>query len=85
MNDTMTIQMTQRGVLVLPKSLREAYNLQPGDSFTLLDLSGVFVISPNRSEIDVMADRISKALQDKGETLESMLGSLREEREKYAG
>ena len=85
MNDTMTIQMTQRGVLVLPKSLREAYNLQPGDSFTLLDLSGVFVISPNRSEIDVMADRISKDLQDKGETLESMLGSLREEREKYAG
>lgn len=85
MNDTMTIQMTQRGVLVLPKSLRVAYDLQPGDSFTLLDLSGVFVITPNRSEIDVMADRISKDLQDKGETLESMLGSLREEREKYAG
>ena len=84
MNDTMTIQMTQRGVLVLPKSLREAYNLQPGDSFTLLDLSGVFVVSPNRSEIDVIADRISKELQDTGESLESMLSSLREEREKYA-
>ena len=85
MNNTMTIQMSQRGVLVLPKSLREAYNLQPGDSFTLLDLGGVFVISPQRSEIDVIAERISKDLQDKGGSLESMLQTLREEREKYAG
>ena len=85
MNNTMTIQMSQRGVLVLPKSLREAYNLQPGDSFTLLDLGGVFVISPQRSEIDVIAERISKELQDKGESLESMLQTFREEREKYAG
>jgi bifunctional DNA-binding transcriptional regulator/antitoxin component of YhaV-PrlF toxin-antitoxin module len=85
MNNTMTIQMTQGGELVLPKSLREAYNLQPGDSFTVLDLGGVFLVSPLRSEIDVLADRISKDLQDKGESLESMLGSLREERENDPG
>lgn len=83
MNNTMTIQMSQRGVLVLPKSLRETYNLQPGDSFTLLDLGGVFVVSPQRSEIDVIAERISKDLQDKGESLETMLQTLREERDKY--
>lgn len=83
MNDTMTVQMTQRGVLVLPKDLREAYNLQPGDSFSLLDLGGVFVISPRRSEIDALADRISQKLQEQGETLEGMLQMLREEREAY--
>ena len=83
MNDTMTVQMTQRGVLVLPKDLREAYNLQPGDSFSLLDLGGVFVISPRHSEIDALADRISKKLQEQGETLEGMLQMLREEREAY--
>lgn len=83
MNDTMTVQMTQRGVLVLPKALREAYNLQAGDDFTLLDLGGVFVLSPRRSEIDALADRITNELTEKGETLESMLGVLREERERY--
>ena len=83
MNDTMTVQMTQRGVLVLPKDLREAYNLQPGDSFSLLDLGGVFVISPRHSEIDALADRISQKLQEQGETLEGMLQMLREEREAY--
>jgi len=81
MNDKMTVQMTQRGVLVLPKALREAYNLQPGDNFSLLDLGGVFVISPRLSEIDALADRISQKLQDQGETLEGMLQMLREERE----
>jgi bifunctional DNA-binding transcriptional regulator/antitoxin component of YhaV-PrlF toxin-antitoxin module len=83
MNDTMTVQMTQRGVLVLPKALREAYNLQPGDNFSLLDLGGVFVISPRHSEIDALADRISQKLQEQGETLEGMLQMLREEREGY--
>lgn len=83
MSDTLIVQMTQRGVMVIPKSLREAYNLQPGDSFSLMDLGGVFVISPRRSEIDSLADRISVDLHDKGESLESMLQLLRDEREKY--
>ena len=83
MDDTITLQMAQRGVLVLPKALREAYHLEPGDSFTLLDLGGVFVINPRLSEIDALADRITQALLDKGETLESMLQTLREERERY--
>jgi bifunctional DNA-binding transcriptional regulator/antitoxin component of YhaV-PrlF toxin-antitoxin module len=77
MSDTMTIQMAQRGVVTLPKALRDNYNLQPGDSFTLLDLGGVFVLSPQRSEIDALADRITRSLTAQGETLESMLQALR--------
>jgi len=75
--------MAQRGVVTLPKSLRQSYNLQPGDSFTLLDLGGIFVLSPRRSEIDSLADRLTQALTEKGETLETMLQALREERERY--
>ena len=83
MEETMTLQMAQRGILVLPKALREMYDLHPGDTFTLLDLGGVFVLSPLRSEIDALADRITQELVEKGETLEGMLKSLREERERY--
>ncbi|MBE7553611.1 MAG: AbrB/MazE/SpoVT family DNA-binding domain-containing protein [Anaerolineales bacterium] len=85
MVDTITLQMAQRGVLILPKTLRENYNLQPGDSFTLLDLGGVFVLSPRRSEIDALADRLTQTLTQQGESVESMLQALREERERYAG
>ena len=81
MMDTITVQMTQEGALVLPNALRETYNLQPGDSFSLQDLGGVFIISPWHSKIDALADRITQKLQDQGGTLEGMLQLLREERE----
>jgi len=84
MSDTLMVTMAQRGVVTLPKVLRENYNLRPGDSFTLLDLGGVFVLSPRRSQIDALADRLTDALTERGETLESMLQALREERERYA-
>jgi len=84
MSDSLTVTMAQRGVVTIPKVLREDYNLRPGDTFTLLDLGGVFVLSPCRSEIDVLADRLTDALMERGETLESVLQALREERERYA-
>jgi len=84
LRDTLTVNITQRGVLTLPKSIRNRYKLKPGDSLTLLDVDGVLILSPLRSEIDLLADRISKALVEKGETLDSVLRTLREEREKSA-
>lgn len=83
MEKTLTAQISQRGVLTLPKVLRESYKLKPGDVVTVIDLGGAFVISPRRSEVDRLADEIGSVLAKRGETLESMLASLREEREKY--
>ncbi len=85
MSDAITVQMTQRGVVILPKALRERYKLRPGDRFTLLDLGGIFVLTPRRSEIDALADRITQDLTERGETLVTMLQILREERERYGG
>jgi AbrB family looped-hinge helix DNA binding protein len=84
LSDTITVRVAQRGVMTLPKSIREAYGLQPGDTLTLLDLGGVLLLSPRRSEVDALADRITQALTERGETLESMLHTLREERERHA-
>ena len=50
MTEKMTIRVAQRGVLTLPKFLRETYNLKTGDVFTLINLNGVFIFSPLRSE-----------------------------------
>jgi AbrB family looped-hinge helix DNA binding protein len=78
---TITLQMAQRGVVTIPKSLRESYGIQPGDTLTLLDLGGVFVLNPRTSEIDAIADRIAAQWEEDGETLESVLKALREERD----
>jgi bifunctional DNA-binding transcriptional regulator/antitoxin component of YhaV-PrlF toxin-antitoxin module len=83
MSETITLQVAQRGVVTLPKSLREAYNLEAGDILTLIDLGGVFVLSPRRAEVDRLADQIAGELGRQGESLESMLTALREAREQY--
>lgn len=85
MMSSITLHVAQRGLITIPKALREAYDIQPGDALTLLDLGGVFVLTPKPSEVDALADRIAEELRDKGETLESMLYALREERERYGG
>ncbi len=51
-----TVQMTDRGALTLPKKLRDTYRLRGGENFTLIDLGGVFVLSPKVSVIDALAD-----------------------------
>ena len=51
--------------------------------FYLLDLGSVFVLSPRQSQIDALASRIAQDLTEKGETLESMLQTLREQSERY--
>ncbi len=76
-----TVQVAQRGVIVLPKSLRDTYNIKPGDTLTVLDLGGSFMLTPGRSKVDELANEITQALVERGETLESMLQALREERE----
>jgi bifunctional DNA-binding transcriptional regulator/antitoxin component of YhaV-PrlF toxin-antitoxin module len=83
--DEIRLQIAQRGVITLPKVLRDTYQLQPGDEMTLLDIGGVFVLSARRSQVDAMADKLSADLAAQGETLESILLALREARENYAG
>jgi AbrB family looped-hinge helix DNA binding protein len=84
MNNTFQVQVVRRGIITLPKELREHNNIEEGDMLTLIDLGdGVFVVSPKRSRVDEIADKLAKEWQDSGETLESMLSTLREVRAEY--
>jgi len=83
MSAPITLQVAQRGVVTLPKTLRNTYKLEAGDTLTLIDLGGVFVLSPRRAEVDRLADQIASDLAQRGETLESMLLALRESRDQY--
>jgi AbrB family looped-hinge helix DNA binding protein len=82
---SINLRMAERGVITIPKSLRDAYGLKSGDTLTLIDLGGVFVLSPRRSEIDTIADKIADQWTEDGETLASMLQALREERDRRGG
>lgn len=82
--NTFQVQVVRRGIITLPKELREQNNIEEGDTLTLIDLGdGVVVMSPRRSRIDEIADKMAKELQESGESLESMLNTLREVRADY--
>ena len=66
---------------ITSRSLRESCGMRPGNTFTLLDLGGVLVLNPQRSEIDAIADEIAAQWVENGETLETMLKALRSKRD----
>jgi AbrB family looped-hinge helix DNA binding protein len=84
MENTYQIQVGRRGVLTIPKEIRDRNEIADGDILTLIELSeDLFIISRNRSRVDEVADRLAREWRETGETLESMLTALREVRAKY--
>lgn len=84
MNTTYQIQVGRRGVITFPKELRDQNNITEGEILNLIELSDdVFVVSRRRSKIDDVANQLAQEWQNSGESLESMLKTLREVRADY--
>ena len=84
MNRIFQVQVVRRGVITLPKELRDRNTIREGDMLTLIELGDrVVVMSPRRSQVDAIADKLASEWQDDGESLESMLSTLREVRADY--
>lgn len=78
-----TVQVRSRGVLTLPASLRDKYNIQAGDTFQLLDLDGLFLLTPMVPLVPELAREIERARLQAGLGTEELLAALREQRERY--
>ncbi len=81
--ETTTIQVRQRGAMILPADLRKKYGIQPGDTFRLVDLDGIFVLTPMVPLVPELAREIEKLRLDAGFSTQELLQSLREQREIY--
>jgi bifunctional DNA-binding transcriptional regulator/antitoxin component of YhaV-PrlF toxin-antitoxin module len=78
-----TIQVRQRGTFTLPADLRERYNIKSGETFRLLDLNGIFVLTRMVPLVPELAREIEKARVEAGLGVEEMLKALREQRARY--
>jgi bifunctional DNA-binding transcriptional regulator/antitoxin component of YhaV-PrlF toxin-antitoxin module len=78
-----TIQVRKRGVLTLPSEIRDRYDIQEGDTYRLVDLDGIFVLTPMVPLVPELTREIERLRQEAGLSLEELLTGLREEREKY--
>lgn len=80
---TTTIQVRDRGVLTLPSDIREKYGIQAGDTFRLVDLDGIFVLTPMVPMVPELAREIELMRTEAGLSTEDLLQTLREQRERY--
>ena len=78
-----TVQVRDRGVLTLPADLREKYGIRSGDTFRLVDLNGIFVLTPMVPMVPELAREIERARIEAGLSTDDLLRSLREQRERY--
>lgn len=79
-----TIQVRERGVITLPADLREKYKIDTGQIFRLVDLDGIFVFVPMVPIVPELANEIERLRLEAGLSMEDLLVSLREQREKYS-
>ena len=79
-----TIQIRNKGNLTLPIELRRKYGLSEGDVLTLLDLGdGAFILYAGASMVYRSGDRVAERMAEAGVTLDDILETLDEERERY--
>jgi len=78
-----TLQVRKRGVLTLPSELRERYAIQEGDTFRLVDMDGIFVLTPMVPMVPELAREIERVRLEAGVSLEELLQGLREQRQRF--
>ncbi|NJN83328.1 MAG: hypothetical protein HC802_14295 [Caldilineaceae bacterium] len=66
-----------------PAEIREKYGIQPGDTFRLVDLEGIMVLTPMAPMAPELAREIERLREDAGLSIEELLDGLREQRERY--
>ncbi len=76
-----TIEVRQGGILTLPPEWRDKFNV--GDTFRLVDLDGIYVLTPVTPRVPELAREIEQARMEAGLSIEEMLVALREQRERY--
>lgn len=77
------VQVRQRGTFTLPADLREKYGIRPGDTYRVVDLDGIFVLTPLVPMIPELAREIEKIRMEAGLSIDDLLVGLREQRERY--
>lgn len=79
-----TLQIRGKGTITLPANLRKKYNLEEGESLSLIDVGdGSFFLVPVESKVMKSADKVAKAVKEANVTLEELFEVLDEERKRY--
>jgi len=78
-----TIQIRKKGTFTLPSSFRQKYGIEEGEIYSYIDLGeGAILLTRKVSQVDILSRRIAGNLKEENVTLEDLLQTLDEERQK---
>ena len=81
---TTAIQIRGKGSLTIPVELRRKYGLDEGAVITLIDLGdGAFLLTPLVTQVDRLGDRVARVMAEAGVSVDEIISTLDEERERY--
>ena len=81
---SIVIQVRRKGVITLPRELRQRYHVDAGDAFTVLDLGdGSFLLTPHVSQVAHLGDQAARVLAEEGVGVEDVIEALDQERATY--
>jgi AbrB family looped-hinge helix DNA binding protein len=73
---TSEIELRERGQLTLPKSLREALRLEPGEMLRAAKVGNAIVLTPQRMDLDALRQQMRRLMKEHGVTAEDLLRDL---------
>ena len=78
------MMLRDKGNITLPSIFRKKYRYEKGEVFRIIDTGdGAFFIVPSESKVMQSADRVAKMVKEANVTLEELLKTLDEERERF--
>ena len=73
---TSEIELRERGQLTLPKSLRDALHLEPGEMLRATKVGNAIVLTPQRMDLDALRRQMRRLMKEHGVTAEDFLRDL---------
>ena len=70
------LSVRERGQLTLPKPLREALEIEPGDTVKAVRIGDAIVLTPQRLEIDALRREIQRLIKKHRVTADELLDGL---------
>jgi bifunctional DNA-binding transcriptional regulator/antitoxin component of YhaV-PrlF toxin-antitoxin module len=74
--ETPEIELRERGLLTLPKSLRDALRLEPGEMLRAAKVGNAIILTPQRMDLDALRQQMRRLMKKHGVTAEDLLRDL---------
>jgi AbrB family looped-hinge helix DNA binding protein len=71
-----SLAVRERGQVTLPKSLRDALDIEAGDTVNAVQIGDAIVLTPKRMELDAIRRQIQRLMKKRKVTADDLLRDL---------